>query len=75
MEPLSDPAKNRAVKDLPPPPHRPLPKEILFKNNKINCKVLKDFLRKEGIITEADFKHIIKTVKSILCTLIFSIAS
>ena len=33
---LSDPKKNRVVADVPPPPHRPLPKADLFPTGIIN---------------------------------------
>jgi serine/threonine-protein phosphatase 2B catalytic subunit len=46
MEPLKDPDGTRKVKGLPPPPHRPLASNLIFDNNTINWKLIKDFLKK-----------------------------
>lgn len=35
MEPLSDPNEDRVMKDIMPPPHRPLSDEVLYPNK---CK-------------------------------------
>ena len=35
MEPLADPDQDRAMKDIVPPPHRPLSEELLYPNK---CK-------------------------------------
>ena len=32
MEPLSDPDGDRAMKDIVPPPHRPLAEDLLYPN-------------------------------------------
>ena len=33
MDPLSDPLKDRVIKTLKPPPHRPISKQMLFPEN------------------------------------------
>ena len=40
MEPLSDPINDRAMKDIIPPPHKPLSEELLYPNK---CTILKVF--------------------------------
>lgn len=32
MEPLADPDNDRAMKDIVPPPHKPLSEELLYPN-------------------------------------------
>lgn len=34
MDPLSDPVGDRTVKDVRPPPHRPLSKELMWGKSK-----------------------------------------
>lgn len=36
MEPLNDPANNRKVKTVRPPPHKPLTKELLWPSHMKN---------------------------------------
>jgi serine/threonine-protein phosphatase 2B catalytic subunit len=48
MDPLTDPLNNRVVKNLPPPPHRPLDSKLMFKGDKVNWSLMRDFLKKEG---------------------------
>ena len=36
MEPLADPDQDRAMKDIVPPPHRPLAEDLLYPNK---CKL------------------------------------
>ena len=59
MEPLKDPLNNRVVKSLPPPPHRPLSSSLIFKGDKINWSLMRDFLKKEGRIDRKDFMKIL----------------
>jgi len=42
MEPLSDPDNDRAIKDIIPPPHRPLSTELLYpeKSNNYPIKMI-----------------------------------
>jgi len=47
MEPLIDPLKDRAVKTVKAPPHRPLSKELMFPDKlkkKPDWKLLRDHL-------------------------------
>jgi len=62
MEPLTDPAKDRAVKTVKPPPHRPLTRQMMFPDrlkNKPDWKVIRDHLQKEGRIEKADLVKLI----------------
>jgi hypothetical protein len=60
MEPLKDPDGTRKVKGLPPPPHKPLATHLIFDNNTVNWKLIKDFLKKEGKISKSDFITMIR---------------
>lgn len=59
MEPLLDPLNNRVVKNLPPPPHRPLATNLMFKGDKVNWSLVRDFLKKEGRIAIKDMLKLI----------------
>lgn len=37
MEPLSDPLKDRGVKQVKPPPHKPIDSKLMFPE-KLKCK-------------------------------------
>ena len=56
MEPLSDPLGDRYMKDMIPPPHKPIDEELLYDNkqNKTtpNWEVLKSHLYKEGRVSK-----------------------
>lgn len=47
MEPLSDPKNNRPVKDVKPPPHKPLSENLIWPkgNNKPDWKLIRDHLK------------------------------
>jgi serine/threonine-protein phosphatase 2B catalytic subunit len=49
MEPLSDPCNDRFVKDVNPPPHKPISMELLYPNKGKGLHKLKD-LRKASQI-------------------------
>ena len=61
MEPLKDPKGDRMVKDIKPPPHRPLSDQLLFpgKSGVPDWKVLRDHLSKEGRV---DKIHLLKII-------------
>jgi serine/threonine-protein phosphatase 2B catalytic subunit len=61
MEALKDPKGDRQVKDIKPPPHKPLDEKILFpaRNNIPDWKILREHLSKEGVIEK---KHVIRIV-------------
>jgi len=57
MEPLSDPLKDRVVKSVKLPPHKPLTRELMFPDRlkgKPDWKVIRDHLQKEGRIAKED---------------------
>ena len=71
MDPLKDPLNNRVVKSLPPPPHKPLSSKHIFKGDKINWSLMRDFLKKEGRIDVKDFLKIIDMAQHIFGKLVF----
>ena len=75
MEPLCDPLNNRVKKNVPPPPHKPLPSKLLFKNNQVNWKLLRDFLRREGRVNAEDFTTLINMAINVFGKIILTIAS
>ena len=81
MEPLPDPLDDRVMKDVLPPPQKPLSKALLYpkksKNWKIkqfklitdnipDWKVLRDHLAREGKLTKADLLELINIFVSIV---------
>lgn len=77
MDPLKDPANDRHVKTLKPPPHRPLMKSLMFPDklksiqkfdmkDKPDWKLLKDHLQKEGRITKEDLYKLVGDCNKIL---------
>ncbi|GAW79006.1 serine/threonine protein phosphatase 2B catalytic subunit A [Plasmodium gonderi] len=69
MEPLPNPKNDRQVKDVEPPPAKPLSIEILYPNGTDeppDYKALRDHLRKEGRIRKEDCLDIIKKVIDIV---------
>ncbi|CEL93926.1 unnamed protein product [Vitrella brassicaformis CCMP3155] len=64
MDPLSDPKKDRVVKDIEPPPAKPLTDELLFpKGDGIpNWRALKQHLFREGRLLKEHCLDIIKKV-------------
>jgi len=68
MEPLSDPNKDRVVKSVKPPPHRPLAKHLMFPDrlkNKPDWRLIRDHLQKEGRIAKEDLIKLINDVNKI----------
>lgn len=61
FELLPDPIKDRVIKDVSPPPHKPIPSSILFPNNSNtpDWLALKSFLTKEGRLSKEDLIKII----------------
>ncbi|SOV13391.1 serine/threonine protein phosphatase 2B catalytic subunit A, putative [Plasmodium sp. gorilla clade G2] len=69
MEPLPDPKNDRQVKDVEPPPAKPLSLELLYPNGTEeppDYKALRDHLKKEGRIRKEDCLDIIKKVIDIV---------
>ena len=56
---LKDPNHTRVVKALPLPPHKPLPKDEIFKHGRVDWQLIRTFLRKEGRISGRDFEELI----------------
>ena len=63
MEPLCDPVNDRMVKNITPPPHRPLSKALIYPaalkgklldSGKPDWKQIRDHLQKEGRILKED---------------------
>lgn len=64
---LPDPANNRVVKTLKPPPHRPIPSNQLFKGpQEVDWVYLMEHLKREGRVTQSDFIKLIDMVCQIL---------
>lgn len=87
MEPLSDPDGDRAMKDIMPPPHRPMSDELLYPNkskssisltshllgtNMPNWELLKNHLYREGRVTKEHCHKILRDTLAILSNLIFT---
>ncbi|ANQ05894.1 Serine/threonine-protein phosphatase [Plasmodium coatneyi] len=69
MEPLPNPKNDRQVKDVEPPPAKPLSLELLYPNGTDeppDYKALRDHLKKEGRIRKEDCLDIIKKVIDIV---------
>lgn len=69
MEPLPDPKNDRQVKDVEPPPAKPLSFELLYPNGPDEApdyKVLRDHLKREGRVRKEDCLDIIKKVIDIV---------
>jgi len=69
MELLSDPLRDRAIKSIRPPPHRPLDHNLMFPlnlNGKPDWKLVRDHLHKEGRITKEDITQLVQSVNKIL---------
>ncbi|CAG9334505.1 unnamed protein product [Blepharisma stoltei] len=57
MEPLIDPLHDRAIGDVPAPPHRPLDRNILYPNGIISppdWRILRSHLYSEGRVNKAE---------------------
>lgn len=82
MEPLCDPRKDRRVKNVKPPPHRPLSTELLFpkgasckipplnsdKKASPDWKLLRNHLHREGTIQKKDMILLIENTNKLLST-------
>ncbi|SCM23191.1 serine/threonine protein phosphatase 2B catalytic subunit A, putative [Plasmodium chabaudi chabaudi] len=69
MEPLPDPKNDRQIKDVVPPPSKPLSTELLYPNGTEeppDYKILMEHLRKEGRVKKEDCIDIIKKVIDIV---------
>ncbi|CAD8181791.1 unnamed protein product [Paramecium octaurelia] len=69
MDSLKDPANDRYVKTLKPPPHRPLAKNLMFPDklkNKPDWKLLKDHLQKEGRIAKEELFKLVADCNKLL---------
>eukprot|EP00347_Sterkiella_histriomuscorum_P002668 403367261 len=63
MEPLLDPDNDRAMKDIVPPPHRPISDEVLYptKNtNAPNWEALKNHMYREGRVSKEHCQRILR---------------
>lgn len=66
MEPLPDPLKDRVIKEILAPPHRPLSKDLLYSKEDIpNIDNIKNHLLREGKIDKKDFIDLINRVINI----------
>ncbi|CAD8124068.1 unnamed protein product [Paramecium sonneborni] len=69
MDILKDPANDRQVKTLKPPPHRPLSKNLMFPDklkNKPDWKLLKDHLQREGRIAKEELFKLVADCNKLL---------
>jgi len=69
MELLSDPLRDRAIKSVRPPPHRPLEHDLMFPpslNGKPDWRTIRDHLYKEGRIAKEDLIQLVQSVNKIL---------
>jgi len=67
METLPDPLCDRVVKDLEPPPQRPLNDELFYDSDGLpNYNVIKKHLAKEGKIDKEHFMKLIGDTTEIL---------
>jgi len=68
MEPLLDPTKDRVIKSIKAPPHRPLPRELMFPEKlkgKPDWRLIKDHLHKEGRIAKEELVKLIQDTNKI----------
>jgi serine/threonine-protein phosphatase 2B catalytic subunit len=69
MQPrLPDPNNDRAVKSFQPPPHRPLPRNLMFPEklkNKPDWKLIRDHLQKEGRIAKEELVKLVTDTNKI----------
>ncbi|CAK80679.1 unnamed protein product (macronuclear) [Paramecium tetraurelia] len=69
MDLLNDPANDRHVKTLKPPPHRPLMRNLMFPDklkNKPDWKLLRDHLQKEGRVSKEDLYKLVGDCNKLL---------
>jgi serine/threonine-protein phosphatase 2B catalytic subunit len=69
MQPrLPDPNNDRVVKSFQPPPHKPLPRNLMFPDrlkNKPDWKLIKDHLQKEGRIAKEELVKLVTDTNKI----------
>lgn len=78
MDFLCDPKGDRVVKDLPTPPLKPLPEELLFPasyKGKPNWRLLRDHLVREGRVEKALALKIISSANKIMSCNLFRLPS
>lgn len=68
MDLLKDPNNSRVVKTLPLPPQRPLTNQQIFKDNRVDWRLIRSFLKREGKITKEDFLMLVKIAANIFST-------
>jgi serine/threonine-protein phosphatase 2B catalytic subunit len=70
MEPLPDPIDDRVMKDVLPPPQKPLAHSKIYpkKNGVPDWKVLRDHLAREGRLEKADLLELINTFIGVMKT-------
>ena len=67
MEALPDPCNDRVVKDLEPPPQKPLSDEFFYDSNGLpNYSIIKKHLGKEGKIFKEQFMKLISDTTELL---------
>lgn len=69
VEPLADPLQDRVLKSLEPPPHIPLPSNLLFPKgpgSAPDVSVLKNHLKKEGRLQKTDILTIFRQATEVL---------
>lgn len=52
--------ETRIITTFPMPPRKPLETEQIFTNNSVDWNLIRNFLKKEGMIKSDDFQRIIK---------------
>eukprot|EP01017_Pseudomicrothorax_dubius_P025657 TRINITY_DN2794_c0_g2_i5.p1 TRINITY_DN2794_c0_g2~~TRINITY_DN2794_c0_g2_i5.p1 ORF type:complete len:215 (-),score=21.28 TRINITY_DN2794_c0_g2_i5:30-674(-) len=68
MEPLSDPLKDRVMKSIRAPPHRPLDRSLIWParlKNKPDWRLLKDHMLREGRIAKVDLVRLVQEANAI----------
>ena len=75
MEPLTDPLSDRVVRDVQPPPHRPLLHSVLFPRRKLHTvrkpdwRALRSHLHNEGRLTKGDLLELVDLATTVFRTL------
>lgn len=67
MELLPDPLKDRIIKEVQPPPHLPLTKDLIWDKDGVpKYKVIKDHLLKEGKFKKEDLLKLVNQATTLL---------